>query len=122
MIIYDFMFDSIVRKVIDLEGLFKLKQHNTTLGKEVSAGFISYITSVYIIINRIYFRGAPYIVCFVRCGTVQRRRFKRSRQSLQSSCRLMSSNRSVVERLAHRSQILNMACCSSCNAGDVSGT
>lgn len=33
-----------------MERLFKLQQHGTTLGKEFSAGFISYITVVYIII------------------------------------------------------------------------
>lgn len=38
------------RKVIDLERFFHLKQNKTTLGKELSAGFISYITVVYIII------------------------------------------------------------------------
>ncbi|KKK37326.1 permease [Mesobacillus campisalis] len=36
--------------MIFLENFFKLKQYNTTLGKEVSAGLISYITVVYIII------------------------------------------------------------------------
>lgn len=33
-----------------MERLFKLTQHGTTLAKEFSAGFISYITVVYIII------------------------------------------------------------------------
>ncbi|MCM3766350.1 NCS2 family permease [Neobacillus niacini] len=33
-----------------MERLFKLTQHGTTLAKEISAGFISYITVVYIII------------------------------------------------------------------------
>lgn len=33
-----------------MERLFKLQQHGTTLAKELSAGFISYITVVYIII------------------------------------------------------------------------
>ncbi|WP_251551687.1 NCS2 family permease [Neobacillus muris] len=33
-----------------MERLFKLKQHGTTIGKEFSAGLISYITVVYIII------------------------------------------------------------------------
>ncbi|MFD1777478.1 NCS2 family permease [Fredinandcohnia salidurans] len=33
-----------------MERFFKLKQHGTTIGKEFSAGFISYITVVYIII------------------------------------------------------------------------
>lgn len=33
-----------------MERLFKLTQHHTTVGKEVSAGFLSYITAVYIII------------------------------------------------------------------------
>ncbi|OCA85861.1 permease [Bacillus sp. FJAT-27225] len=33
-----------------MERLFKLQQHNTTLGNEFTAGFISYITVVYIII------------------------------------------------------------------------
>jgi len=36
--------------VIKLERLFKLSQYGTTFGKELSAGFISYITVVYIII------------------------------------------------------------------------
>jgi len=33
-----------------MERFFNLKQHETTIGKELSAGFISYITVVYIII------------------------------------------------------------------------
>jgi adenine/guanine/hypoxanthine permease len=36
--------------VIKLERFFNLKQNGTTIGKELSAGFISYITVVYIII------------------------------------------------------------------------
>lgn len=38
------------RRVINLERFFHLKENKTTLGKELSAGFISYITVVYIII------------------------------------------------------------------------
>ncbi len=37
-------------KVINMERFFNLKQHGTTIGKEFSAGLISYITVVYIII------------------------------------------------------------------------
>lgn len=36
--------------MISLERFFNLQQHGTTIGKEVSAGFISYITVFYIII------------------------------------------------------------------------
>ncbi len=39
-----------VREVIKMERFFKLQQHGTTIGREFSAGFISYITVVYIII------------------------------------------------------------------------
>jgi adenine/guanine/hypoxanthine permease len=38
------------RKVILVERFFHLQQHGTTIGKEISAGFISYITVFYIII------------------------------------------------------------------------
>jgi len=47
MITIDFIVN---RKVMNMERFFKLNQHGTTIAKEFSAGFTSYLTAVYIII------------------------------------------------------------------------
>lgn len=44
------VFKQQIEKVNNMERFFKLEQHGTTIAKELSAGFISYITVVYIII------------------------------------------------------------------------
>lgn len=43
-------FDCYIRKVINMERIFKLNKYDTTISREVSAGLISYITVAYIII------------------------------------------------------------------------
>ena len=50
MITSMFSFDFHSRKVINMESFFKFNQYDTTIGKEISAGLISYITVAYIII------------------------------------------------------------------------